>query len=103
MTDLDTKLEILAGLKQAYAEAKADFEKQTAESKMLIDDLESEISAAILDMGESVKTEHISAIWNKGKTTWDGRLLEGYAIAHPDILAARKVGEPTVSFRLTKK
>ena len=103
MTDITEKLELLAGLKQAYAEAKADFEKQTFDTKMLIDDLESEITAAILDLGETVKTDHISAIWNKGKTTWDGKLLEGYALAHPDILAARKVGEPTVSFRLTKK
>lgn len=103
MTDIAEKLELLAGLKQAYAEARADFEKKNLDSRNMIEDLEAEITAAVLEMGETVKTDHISAVWNKGKTTWDGRLLEGYALAHPDILAAKKVGEPTVSFRLTKK
>ena len=37
------------------------------------------------------------------KTSWDGKLLEGYAVAHPEILAARKVGKPTVSFRTVKE
>ena len=101
--NIDDKLEMLAGLKTAYAEAKADFEAKTAETKEMIDELETEITAAVLEKGETVKTDHISAIWNKGKTTWDGKLLEGYALAHPDINAARKVGNPTVSFRLTKK
>ena len=101
--NIEEKLEMLAGLKTAYAEAKAKFEANTAEAMEMIKSLEEEITAAVLEKGETVKTERISAIWNKGKTTWDGKLLEGYALAHPDINAARKVGSPTVSFRLIKK
>lgn len=101
--NIEEKMELLAGLKTAYAEAKADFEANTAEAREMIQNLETEITAAVLEKGETVKTESISAVWNKGKTTWDGKLLEGYALAHPDILAAKKVGEPTVSFRLARK
>jgi len=100
---IEEKLEMLAGLKTAYAEAKADFEENTAEAREMIQDLEAEITADVLEKGETVKTDHISAIWNKGKVTWDGKLLEGYALAHPDINAARKIGSPTVSFRLARK
>jgi len=100
--ELIAKLDALAGLKSAYAIAKADWEEQTASVKTRIEELEDEITAEVLNKGETVKTNLISAIWNKGKTTWDGKLLEGYALAHPDINAARKVGKPTVSFRLAK-
>ena len=100
--NLIEKLNELAELKLAYAASKAKWETQTAEAKERIDDLEKEISEAVLAEGQTVKTDLISAIWNKGKSTWDGKLLEGYAVAHPEILAAKKVGKPTVSFRLTK-
>ena len=81
---------------------KAQFE---ADNKALIDEIASdsaEIKAEVLERGETVKTPAMHAIWNKGKTTWDSRLLDGYAVAHPEILQARKVGNPTVSFRLAK-
>ena len=81
---------------------KAHFE---AENKDLIDDIaeiESKVREAVLEKGETVKTEKMSAVWVKGKTTWDGKLLEGYAVAHPEILAAKKTGKPTVSFKLNK-
>ena len=103
MMNLEEKLNELAGMKLAYAASKAEWEVQTAEAKERIDDLEKEISEAVLAEGKTVKTDLISAIWNKGKSTWDGKLLEGYAVAHPEILAAKKVGKPTVSFRLAAK
>ncbi len=43
------------------------------------------------------------AIWNKGRASWDGKKLEGYAMDHPEILQAQKVGEPTVTFRKATK
>lgn len=81
---------------------KRKFDTDNADLIEKIKKEEEEITAYILEKGETVKTDKISAIWNKGKTSWDGKLLEGYAIAHPDILAARKIGNPTVSFRVVK-
>lgn len=101
--ELTIKIAALAGLKTAYEEAKAQFERDTAEARTTIEDMEAEIKEEVLARGETVKTDYMTVTWNKGKTSWDGKLLEGYALAHPDILAAKKVGAPTVSFRLMRK
>lgn len=88
VSEVQEKLNMLAELEKSYALSKADWEASTAEAKEKIDDLRAEITEAVLIFGETVKTETMSAIWNKGKTSWDGKLLEGYALAHPDVLAA---------------
>lgn len=105
MTDeeLNNKIEILAGLKTAYEKIKAEIDERTADTQKLMTDLESEIKEEVLKRGESVKTDYMTVTWNKGRVSWNSKLLEGYAMAHPDILGARSVGEPTVSFKLLKK
>lgn len=99
---LEEKLEMLAGLKLGLEARTAAFEAEIASTTDAIKSLETEVKAEVLALGQTVKTDHISAIWNKGKTTWDGKLLEGYAVAHHEILAAKKTGQPTVSFKLAK-
>ncbi len=103
MTNLNEKLAELA-LKMRHIEAEKEaFERN---HKVVLDEiktLQDEIKTEVLKLGETVKTDEIQAIWNKGKTTWDGKLLEGYAVAHPEILKAQKVGQPTVSFKLIRK
>lgn len=105
MTDeaLIRELDLLAQEKYNLNLLKTQFEQDNAELIDSIKAREADISKIVLKMGETVKTDAISAIWNKGKTTWDGKLLEGYALAHPDILPCRKTGDPTVSFKLAKK
>ncbi len=39
------------------------------------------------------------AIYSKGRMSWDGKRLDGYATAHPEILAFRSEGQPSVSIR----
>lgn len=42
--------------------------------------------------------------WNKGRESWDTSKLAGFALAHPELLVLKKVGDPTVSFcKITKK
>src|SRR3990167_7164845 len=63
-----------------------------------------EVEVAVLDKKETISGEHYIAVWNKGRESWDGSKLNGFAMAHPEILQAKKIGEPTVSFRkITKK
>lgn len=62
-------------------------------------ELTTEIKADVIANGSSVKADHLHAIYNKGRTTWNSKLLAGYAVAHPEIMALRKVGNPTVSIR----
>lgn len=99
---LEEKMNILADARLRFTDLKNSFDRETADLQEAIKGLEEEIKAEVIKIGETVKTEHISAIYCKGKETWDGKLLTGYAVAHPEILAAKKVGQPTVSFRLAK-
>lgn len=103
MQNLHEKINELADLRTDFELLKANFEAEHSELKQKISDLEAEIREEILKKGETVSTEKMSAIWVKGRVSWDGKLLEGYSLAHPDILQARKIGEPTVSFRPVKK
>jgi len=41
----------------------------------------------------------LGAIYNKGRTTWDGKKLEGMVALIPEIAAARKIGDPYVTYR----
>lgn len=64
--------------------------------------LKREIDAEVLDVSATIKGERLMAVYTKGRETWDGKKLAGYAIAHPEILEARKVGKPSVSLRAVK-
>jgi hypothetical protein len=100
---LKFKMEQLASMRTAYAALVERFEADHAEARLLMEGLEGEIRAAVLEAGETLESDHLKAVWNKGRVTWNSRLLEGYAMAHPDILQARKEGAPTVSFRIIKE
>lgn len=103
MNELVQKIDLLAEKKATFELLKANFEAENSELLKEIEALSKEITVEVLEKCETVSTEKMSAIYVKGKTTWDGKLLEGYAVAHPEILAAKKIGKPTVSFRPVKK
>jgi len=64
--------------------------------------LEQEIKADALSRKCTIKSKNVMAVWNKGRVSWDSKLLEGMAKLEPKLLAARKEGEPTVSIRFNK-
>ncbi len=67
-----------------------------------IAELEAEAKAQAIKSGESIKGAYLMAVYAKPRVTWDSTKLDGYAAAHPEINAFRKVGEPSVSFRAVK-
>jgi tyrosyl-tRNA synthetase len=67
-----------------------------------ISELTAEIKADILQGGVSVKGERLHAIWVKGRVSWDTKGLDGYLVAHPEMAAFRKEGEPSVTIRVVK-
>lgn len=99
-SEIDTVLtsEILAKVDNIRAKYKDTKEAMTFE----IGVLEQEIKESVLEMKETIKSKNVMAVWNKGRTSWDGKLLEGMAKLEPKLLAARKEGEPTVSIRFNK-
>lgn len=74
----------------------------TAEISALTDaagDLDAFIRSGVLAAEKTVKGGQLMAVFNQGRSTWDGKKLDGYAAAHPEILDFKKVGSPTISIR----
>lgn len=67
-----------------------------------IDGLKSNIVSSVLSTEESTKGSRLHAVYSKGRTTWNSKLLQGYAVAHPEINAMRETGNPSVSIRPVK-
>ena len=76
--------------------------KERNELAPILAEITSEIKKEVLANGESVKADQFHAILCKGKTTWDGKKLEGFALAYPEIDKCKKVGSPLVSIREVK-
>lgn len=91
-------------------EIRAEIEKiglkwaeKIAEFQSLKEQLEAEVTAEVLTAGETVKSPEVMAVWNKARVSWDGKKLDGMMALIPQLSEARKVGDPTVSFRYTQK
>lgn len=82
----------LSGIDANFAPALARLDEKIAS-------LRSDVERLTLAEGKSVKGTRLYAIYSRGRVTWDGKGLEGFSVAHPEIGAFRKVGEPSVSFR----
>ena len=61
--------------------------------------IEEQVRKATLAEGKSIKGKFGQAVWARGRESWDSKMLHGLAIAIPEVLQARKIGEPSVSIR----
>jgi len=106
-------LESLADAQEKRNELAADIDRQISELRGIqaakcsevdqkIESLTKGIKNSVLLLGESAKGSRLHAVYAKGRVTWDGKLLQGYAAAHPEIEAFKKIGEPSVSIRASK-
>jgi hypothetical protein len=84
----------LAQLDAAYAPVLAVLEREIAACTTTL-------KAAVLAHGHSVQGHGLHAVYVAGRVHWDDRALQGYAQAgHPELLAFRHHGAPSVSLRL---
>ena len=89
-------------IKQRMAEIEAEFAGKTETVNENIAALEAEIKQAVINHGASVKGSFFHAVFAKGRVSWDTKSLDGYATAHPELIAFRKEGDPSVSIRTAK-
>lgn len=84
-------------IKEQFAEINA--EEQTALSALNegLEKLEKQIKQMVLISGETQEGEFHQFRFVQGRTTWNTKLLEGYAVADPKLMALKKIGKPTVS------
>ena len=96
----DLKAQILTPeLQAALAEIDAEMETSLDAANMGINKLISEIKEDVIKECATVKGNFLMAVWNKGRISWDTKGLDGYAVAHPEMAAFRKEGDPSVTIR----
>jgi hypothetical protein len=86
-------------IKQSIADIDAEFLPRFEGIHNGIAKYTAEIEAEILAAGESVKGAYLHAVYTRGRTTWDTKMIEAYSQDHPEVLRARKEGKPSVSIR----
>jgi hypothetical protein len=86
-------------IQAALAEIDAEMNTTLETLQGGISSLTDEIKLDILLDGKSVKGNYLMAVWNKGRISWDTKGLDGYAVAHPEMSAFRKEGDPSVTIR----
>jgi len=86
-------------VKQHLSDIEAEFAEKSATIRDQIEYLTGIVKKNVIEAGETVKGDHLQAVYVKGRTSWDSKKLEGLAIAIPQVLEARKIGNPSVSIR----
>lgn len=86
-------------IKEQLAAVDAEFSSRQTTISERISQLEGEIETQVIAQGVTSKGTRLQAVYNKGRVSWDNKALDGYAVAHPELLNLRKVGLPSVSFR----
>jgi len=81
------------------ASIEAEFEQRVEEIAVAEDALTAEIKADVINGGATIKGANLQAVYTKGRVSWDSKVLEGLAIAIPQVLQAKKEGAPSVSIR----
>jgi hypothetical protein len=67
-----------------------------------IERVEGTVRLGTLMRGATVRGRNLQAVWSRGRVSWDDKFLSGFAVAHPEVLPARKQGDPSVSIRELK-
>lgn len=83
-------------------EVEAEFSDKLEAANTKQTEIEQAIRDAVVNHGQTVRGEYLTAVYMKGRVSWDSGALEGYAAAHPEIIQFRKEGAPSVSLRPVK-
>ncbi len=94
--------EILKAVKAELDALEAEYEPLLASANQRVAALETEVKRDVIEYGASVKASKLHAVYARGRISWDNKGMDGYAVAHPEILTFRKEGEPSVSLRVVK-
>jgi hypothetical protein len=88
-------------IRKQVEDIESEFYMKSAAVSENIDRMTAEVKTLVLKEGATVKGSHLMAVWAKGREgSWDNGKLKGFAMAHPEILAAKNPdGDPTVTIR----
>jgi hypothetical protein len=77
---------------QEFAEREAELKAAIASSEQLVKEM-------VLATGATAQGTYLQALIIAPRVTWDTKSMAVYATLHPEVLAYRKVGEPSVQIR----
>lgn len=97
------RAEILRSVQAELDALEAEYEPLLESARARAEALEAEIREAVLAHGATVKGSVYQAVYVRGRVTWDNQKLDKYAKEHPEILAYRREGEPSISLRAVKQ
>lgn len=86
-------------IKAQIEDIEIEFGARTEAINTTADELEKQIKDYVKRLGETAKGDHVMAVFNRGRISWDNRKLEGMMSLIPQLAEARKEGEPSVSIR----
>jgi hypothetical protein len=90
-------------IKKQLADIETSFSDKKANVTEQISELEAEVRQEVLVAKKTFTGDKLMAVWNKGRISWDAKGLDGFAVAHPEIKAFRKEGDPSVTMRKVGK
>lgn len=90
---------ITAEIKQQIDEIEVEFMEDFEAIAESIKEATALVKDAVLEGGETVKGEHLQAVWMKGRNKWNTEGLKGYAVENPNVLKFFTPGNPSVSIR----
>jgi hypothetical protein len=76
-----------------------EFTEREAELKAAIATSEQQVKEMVLATGATAQGTYLQALIIAPRVTWDNKSMAVYATLHPEVLAYRKVGEPSVQIR----
>lgn len=88
----------------ALIEQLREMKSEIAPQMAMIKKVEAELKSTVMELGETVSHDGSTVSIRSGyeRVSWDGKKLAGYAAAHPEIEAFKKVSvvKPSVSIKL---
>jgi hypothetical protein len=84
-------------IRAKIADIDGEFVEQSAPAMDKIADLTNQVKSLVVSEGATVKGDNLMAVYTKGRTSWDGKMLDGMSKLIPQLEQARTVGAPSVS------
>lgn len=97
----DARAAVLATVRDQLDAIDAVFAEQMQAAGAESTQAEQELRELVLSLGRSVGAGGIKVTYRSAPVTWDSDKLAAYADAHPEVLAFRKTGKPSVALRYT--
>lgn len=86
-------------VKQAIADIEEEFAGNLASLLNLIAGLETEVKAETVEAGETIRGGGLTVVFNRGKVSWETKMIEEYLAKHPKspVAKARRQGKAYAS------